>query len=115
MSEDQVYDLGQDPKRLNDMGREDKMQYPCAYDINPENFPPMKSMRLGDVGEAVIHFKVKGGGIEIRDIQLVSSESEDDSLDREKVKKDQKTLLKRSKKNQFQPMGESGESPSEGY
>lgn len=70
------YDLGQQPSKLNDVGREDKISYPCLYDIGPEEFPPLAYMRLGDTGEAAIKFKIKGGGIEIISIKMNGAASD---------------------------------------
>lgn len=56
------------------MGREDKIHYPGLYDVNVDNFPPLKDMKLGDMGEALIQFKISGnGGVEVHGIKWVGS------------------------------------------
>ena len=99
MPTDNFFELGRDPARMNDMGREDKIQYPCAYDINPENFPPLKDMKMGDTGEALIRFKPKGDGIEIQSIKWIGSADPKAEADKDK-------LIKRHKKNQFKQASE---------
>ena len=87
MPQDNFFELGQEPAKMNDMGREDKIQYPCAYGITVDEFPPMKDMKLGDTGEALIRFKPKGDGIEIISIKWVGSADPKAENDKEKMMK----------------------------
>lgn len=92
VSEDFV-DLGKEPSKVNDIGREDKISYPCAYGIGIDQFPAMKDMKLGDTGEAVIRFRPQGDGIEILGIKWIGTADP-------KAEADKKKLLDRHKKNQ---------------
>ena len=97
--EDGYHDLGRDPKKMNDMGYPDKITYPRVYDVNPDNFPPLKDMKLGDTGEALIRFNIRGGGIEVHSIKWVGSADP-------KAEADKKKLLDRHKKNQLKQSSE---------
>jgi len=95
MPQGQFYDLGKEPSKMNDVGREDKIRYPSIYDVTPDNFPPLKDMKLGDTGEALIQFKISGnGGIDVHGIKWVGSAEPKDESDKDK-------LIKRHKKDQF--------------
>ena len=111
MPHENFYDLGKDPKKLNDVGREDKITYPSVYDINPDNFPPLKDMKLGDTGEAMIHFRIRGSGIEVTEIKSMGAMNPES----EKLAKDKETLLKRHKKNQLKMAGGESSVEGEGY
>lgn len=56
MPEGKFYSLGKDPKKMNDVGREEKMMYP-HLSIRPNDFPPLKEMKMGDKGRAEIEFQ----------------------------------------------------------
>ena len=73
MPEGKFYNLGKKPTKMNDMGREDKIRYPNVYDVSVDKFPPLKDMKLGDMGEAVIHFKINGGGLDIHEMKFLGS------------------------------------------
>lgn len=78
---------------MNDVGREDKIMYPCLHGINPDTFPALKQMRLGDTGEAAIRYKISdSGGIDVLEIKHIGVADP-------KAEKDRKTLIKRHKKN----------------
>ena len=101
MPQDNFYDLGKEPSKMNDVGRSDKVRYPCLYDVTPENFPPLKDMKLGDTGEALMRFKIatSGGGIEVQEIKWIGSADP-------KAEADKKKLLDRRKKDQFKKSDE---------
>lgn len=60
------YKLGKKPKKMNDVGMPDKVMNP-SMNIDAEQYPPLKDMKLGSTGEACIQFKInpKYGGIEV--------------------------------------------------
>lgn len=98
MSADQFYNLGKDPVRIEAAPAiEDKTRYPCLYDIGVREFPPLKDMKLGDTGEAIIRFKIQGSGIEIHEIKSVGVAD----VNTENRKIDRKKLLKRHKTKDF--------------
>ena len=60
------YPLGKKPKERNKpTTMEGGMQYPTLH-ISPEEYAPMKDMKLGGTGEACVKFKIsKYGGIDV--------------------------------------------------
>ena len=92
-------DLGKEPAKMNDVGREDKIHYPCAYGIGIDEFPAMRDRKVGDTGEALIRFRPQGDGIEILGIKWVGTADP-------KAEGDKKKLLDRHKKDQQQKSSE---------
>jgi hypothetical protein len=76
MAASKSYDLGRDPKKMNDMGNPDKVSYPHLCNVGVEEFPPLADMKLGDVGEAKVKFCIDGDGLEIQEIQFLGSSSD---------------------------------------
>ena len=68
-------DLGEAPKQLNHINREDKITYP-SLNVDSEKFPFLNEMKLGETGEAVIKFRInsKYGGVEVLAIKGLKSE-----------------------------------------
>jgi hypothetical protein len=94
MPHEDFYDLGKKPSKLNDEDNPGKVRYPSIYDVNVDNFPPLKDMKLGDTGEAMIQFKIGNGGIDVHGIKWVGSADL-------KAEDDKDKLIKRHKKDQF--------------
>lgn len=107
MPEGAFYDLGRDPKKINDVGNEDKIQYP-TLNIGPDDFPPMQEMKLGSTGQSLVKWRIsRHGGIEVLGMKYLGEAKPDEG-------KDKKTLLKRNKKNSFSSMSGEMAQPTEG-
>lgn len=107
MDGESFVDLGKEPSKVNDIGREDKIQYPCAYGIGVDEFPAMKDMKLGDTGEAVIRFRPQGDGIEIIGIKWLGTADP-------KAEADKQKLLDRHKKDQMRKSSEPTQDADQG-
>lgn len=55
------FELGKDPRRLNDTGVPDKLDYPHLM-IGPDEFPPLLDMKLGDTGTALVKYRIDDHG-----------------------------------------------------
>ena len=87
-----MYDLGKEPAKMEPMGMEGKKKYPCLYDVTMENYPPLKDMKLGDMGRATMEFMINPtGGIEVLSMEPVEGMMDKD-------KKDKETLMRRHKR-----------------
>lgn len=107
MPKDDFFDLGRDPAKINDEGNEDKIIYPCLHGIGPEDFPPMKEMKLGDTAEVIARVRIsRHGGFEVTGMKYLGTKNME-------MEKDKDTLLKRHKKNSFSTMGGGLEQPVE--
>ena len=89
----EMYDLGEEPKKLEPVGAPDGPIYPCIYSVNLETYPPLKDMKLGDVGHAMVEFRIsKNGGVE-----LLAMGPMPDTVNPDKKEEVKKKLLKRHK------------------
>ena len=85
MPKGEFYNLGQSPKRVEAIPMEDKMRYPSIFDLGIDLYPPLKEMKLGEIGQAVIKFKIKGSGIEILAMKEMDGMMEDEPSKRKKA------------------------------
>ncbi len=80
-----MYDLGSKPSKMENMGVDEKKSYPCLYEVNMDNYPPLGDMKLGDTGKAVIEFNIKpSGGIEITSMGPMGTTMDDTKTDKSK-------------------------------
>ena len=86
MPKGEFYDLGRDPKKMNDVGKADKVHYPELYISNLEKMPAFKGMKIGDgTYRAEIVFQPSMGSLKVMKIKVLG---EGGSHDEGKMKKE---------------------------
>jgi hypothetical protein len=70
---DEYFDLGENPKRINDVGYADKMIYPTLHISDLDDVPGICEMRLKDVGEAKIRFRIDDGCLKVIGIKVINT------------------------------------------
>ena|SRR3990167_633324 len=61
--------LAIEPKKMNDVGMDEKMRYPTLYLDGKEDL--LKGQVIGEMGEAVIKFKLSGNGLDVLAIKFM--------------------------------------------
>lgn len=72
MPKGEFYDLGMDPKRMGEAT--EKKHYP-SFHLDVEKLPAVKGMKIGELGQAEIKFKINGSSFEVQAIKFAGSKT----------------------------------------